>query len=268
MIRNDAGVLMSLVIEKLDPYLVSVSRGYYMVGSFASGEADEMSDVDLAVIWKAIQGSPIDIQGLFNAMHLVDYLSDGRLDLLVAELSEFQQPFRRWQVPGLASASVLASGTDLVRELVLPPLDVHATDLAFRADKLIHKVHGGHVLGGPLSYPDPNREFYGYETKRTWYPDGVLCGTREVVDLTLACAAPFAAKLSGQLVTGKAHCARLYSGVSDPPFSEFVPTLYERCKRDWHYRIPEPQGDRVELRHYCETVLALENHVLAEFSGS
>lgn len=146
---------MSLLIEKLDPYLVSVSRGYYVVGSFASGEADEMSDVDLAVIWKAIQGGPIDIQGLFNAMHLVDYLSNGRLDLMVAELSEFQQPFRRWQAPGLRSAGKLASGADLVTELVLPTLDVHVTDLAFRAHHLMGKVRGGHVSGGPFVISQP-----------------------------------------------------------------------------------------------------------------
>ncbi len=268
MIRQDADLLMRLVIEKLDPFFAHVRRGYYLVGSSASGEADEMSDVDVAVLWEAIQGRPIEIQSLFRTMELVDDLGLGRLDLLVAEVNEFQHPFRRWQVPGLASSSTFVSGTDLVKDIALPTQEVHVNDLAFRARQLIGKVHGRHMSQGPLEYPDASSEFFGYEKRRTWYPEGTETGTKEIVDLAIGCAAPFAAKLSGQLIRAKAHTVEVYRGCSDRPFSESVPALYARCKQDWHYRIPQSQEDRNELRQYCEMVLTLENRVLAEFHGN
>jgi hypothetical protein len=131
----------------------------------------------------------------------------------------------------------------------------------------IRKVHGAPPSGGPLTYPDPNAEFYGYERQRTWYPEGISSGTKETVDLAVACAAPFAAKLSGQLINGKARAVELYRDCQDKPFSDFVPRLYTRCKEDWRFRIPDAEAERKELRRFCEMLLALENHVLDEFGN-
>lgn len=41
--------------------------------------------------------------------------------------------------------------------------------------------------------------------------------------------------------------------------------MYERCKSDWSYRIPEALGDRQELRAICARTLDFENHFLRIF---
>ena len=40
--------------------------------------------------------------------------------------------------------------------------------------------------------------------------------------------------------------------------------IFERCKHDWHYLVPEAEHERSELRGLCQQMLAFENEFLQQ----
>jgi hypothetical protein len=117
----------------------------------------------------------------------------------------------------------------------------------------------------PLTYPDPAGEFYGYERKRiaAWYPVEVESGTKELVTGMVRATTAVLALQAGEYVVGRADAVELYAAIIGDEWSEYLQTLYGRCKRQWQYRVPVDRRDRALLQELCHRTLDFENHYFA-----
>lgn len=246
-------------------YAIPVERfSVYLMGSFAIGEGSTESDVDAAVIWQP-SGNTLELIGVRNAANNSRLFSHERLDPLVQTPDELVRPWNADKLPGLLRTSRLLQGVNLLQDIPMPSIDLHLAALKVRACSLMRRVRDNLRIGGEAFLPDPGDRFFGYTRRRTWYPNGIENGTREIIDLVASLAAPLVVSLKNDYVTGKRNAIESYIEIAEDPWALFVSTLYTRCVIEWGYRIPDDQDGRRMLSELCLSALAFENHYLQSF---
>jgi hypothetical protein len=108
--------------------------------------------------------------------------------------------------------------------------------------------------------------FFGYTRKSVpaWYPPTIAAGTKELVATVSRIATAQLAWRTHQYVSGKQQAFQLFQQVIGGRWAGFVRAIFERCKHDWHYLIPEAEHERSELRGLCQQMLAFENEFLRQ----
>jgi hypothetical protein len=237
-------------------------RAYYAEGSYADRTAIAASDIDLVLIFKDRFAD--DEAGA--ARRLGAYcasLSAFELDLDIID----EQHADRGAFPTLKLASVLLYGEDVRDRLSLPPIGEWTRDRMHAAYWLIVQVFNRPTaVRYPLGYPRPDEMFFGYDQRMMQLPDGsrARC-TRDLVRVTSWAATALIALQTGTYVVRKRDCHQRYHELIGDQWSELLREIYERCKHEWGYRIPETPGDRRELRAICARTLEFENHFLRIF---
>jgi hypothetical protein len=241
--------------------------GVYLTGSFATGEGDQDSDIDVAVVWEP--AGLLDYQSLAieNSISNSRQLTGGRLDPMSLRSEFLSSALMAAKMPGLKAASKLLAGSDLLALAVMPTLAQHRAALGDRARDLIRKMHRQRRLESWIGLPDPDRPFFGYTRRLQWYPAGIEEGTGEIVELAAGMAAPIAAGLTNEYIVGKADAIRRFVTASDDTWAGLVERVYRRCRINWHNQVPERTDERDELTQLCLSIHAFENHFLDQFGG-
>jgi hypothetical protein len=238
-------------------------RAYYAEGSYADRTAISTSDIDLVLIFKDCF---VDADEAGTARQLGAYcasLSAFELDLEIID----EQQVARSAFPTLKLASVLLYGEDIRDRLALPPISVWTRDRMHAAYWLIIQVFNRPPLVRyPLGYPQPEQAFFGYDQRMLRLPDGsqVRC-TRDLVRVAGWAATALIALKTGTYVVRKRECHQRYHELIGDQWSELLRAIYERCKHDWGYRIPDALADRQELQAICVRTLDFENHFIHIF---
>jgi hypothetical protein len=239
-------------------------RGVYLVGSHAVGEAIPGSDIDLLALFKGQQSA--DEQARFAEVRqackqrcalALDMSSQGEERLLALGGVWFQ------------TASRLLYGDDIRPLVPRKPVESHARDLMHSVVPLLARVRGDPpALALPLGYPDPAGALYGYD-RRTVQVGGAArsVGTKDLASNTLAIANALTLRAVGRYVGDgrKAAIPRQYRLQIGDQWAGLVEAVFERCRLDWGYAVPEGAAERAELRALCEGVLGFENHFLAAY---
>jgi len=129
-------------------------------------------------------------------------------------------------------------------------------------------------LAPPLTYPDPNGEFYGYDAvpARPAAPRG----TRRLVSSATWIATLILAVETGRLAGQKSQSIQLCKEyIPDDRRTRLAATIFDTCKGEWGYALPTGAEERARLRGLCRDMLALENeyvtlcrgYVLAQLQG-
>jgi hypothetical protein len=115
-----------------------------------------------------------------------------------------------------------------------------------------------------LGYPEPEGEFYGYDRKSmpAWYPASIARGTKELVASICWAATTIVALQAGRFLGKKADGIKAYEELIGGEWAMFVQDIYQKCKLQWKYLIPEDEDGRRLLRNLCQQTLAFENHYL------
>lgn len=236
-------------------------RGYYLTGSFHDGSATPLSDIDLLILFS---GGFVDEGEEETACRTAEYcslLSPIELDLVpLSEPVSF--PLR---AVSLKRASRLLYGEDVRDQIPLPPLDAYVRQVMRVASQVVARLRPDlSVLTFPLDYPHPEAEFFGYDRREMTVPDGTLVPcTKDLVLAAGLAAAAIVAWRAGCYVAGKSDCLKLYREQIGDPWTGFLEEVYQRCRSQWGYRVPEEPAGRAVLRSLCQQALAFENHFLA-----
>jgi hypothetical protein len=117
----------------------------------------------------------------------------------------------------------------------------------------------------PLQYPEPQGEFYGYDRKSIppWYLATIERGTKELVASICWAATAIVALQTGRYIGKKADGIKAYEELIGGEWAMLVRDIYQKCKLQWKYLVPEDEDNRSLLRNLCQQTPAFENHYLA-----
>jgi predicted nucleotidyltransferase len=239
-------------------------RGYYLVGSYAVGEAVITSDLDMVVVFKGSldpeekqQFTPIKDECQQFSSLAIDLTPMGEADLFRVGGVRFQ------------TASLLMYGEDIRAAVPQKPVEDHIRDGMHFQYRLFARVRGNpEVLAFPLDYPDPEGEFYGYDWRQIRTADGTSHAGIKDLALNVLCPAEALTLLKARRYVGtgrKSDISTQYRLWINDEWTTLVEAIDEYCRKRWAYLVPEASDQRQQLRALCERALGFENHFLAQY---
>ncbi|MCU0495417.1 MAG: nucleotidyltransferase domain-containing protein [Chloroflexaceae bacterium] len=255
---------LSNVISIIEAHMPRQVRGYYLVGSYAVGEAVPASDLDVVVLFR--DSLSADEQQQFHALRAhCKGASAYPLDLS----AESEPKLRRVGGVWFQTASRWLYGEDIRAEIPRKPVAAHLGDLMHGTHGLLARVRGNPpALALPLDYPDPNGHFYGYDQRQI--ADGHTMrsvGTKDMVSNTLAIANVLTLQASGCYVGSgkKSDIPTQYQHWIGDQWTELIMGAYHTCRNAWNYDVPAEPAARTHLRRLCEELLAFEHRFLTVY---
>jgi len=236
--------------------------GYYLFGSHADGSAVANSDIDVFVVFQGDFADATEERRARQLWHACAQLSPVPMDLVpFAEQTLLNEGHFR-----LKDASLLLAGADIRARMPTLSLDTYLRvysgapcanfgGVLRRADTLVF----------PLSYPDVDSEFFGYDYAD---PREVSPGVRSIKGLVNSVcwsASILVTFATGRMIDTKAESVRAYRAVIGDRWTSLVETLYAHGKGTWGYRVPDDRIDRALLRDLCRETLPFENHYLTAY---
>lgn len=238
-------MVLGIAAERIKQSFGDQILACYVIGSHADGTAVSKSDMDLVVIFKeqAEDDDKRSLQSLCKALA-------GELTIPIDLEILDERKLKSTTDPVLKLGSHLLFGSDIRPELSLLEIEAWARDRLhtsyWRSIALFDRPS---KVTLPLDYPaeDP---FFGY----------VISGsTRTLVRHISWAATALIAHQARTYVVRKADFPRIYRSTINDEFSDYLENLYEQCKVEWDYQIPDNSADLAEL---CRQTLAFENHFM------
>jgi predicted nucleotidyltransferase len=255
---------LSESIAIIEQHLPRRVQGYYLVGSYAVGEAVPASDIDLIVVFKE-QLTVADHQHFLAVRDRCKQAGFYTLDLSADSDAKLRRVGAVW----FQTASRCLYGTDIRPQIPRKPIEAHVRDLMHSMYFLLARVRGNlDRLTVPLTFPDPSGHLYGYDQRLIRDGDHLrTVGTKDLVTNTLAIANVLTLRRSGRYVGSgkKGDIPDQYQQWIDDQWTWLVAEVYHTCRNRWGYGVPTGQAEQVHLRRLCHDVLAFENHFLAVY---
>jgi nucleotidyltransferase-like protein len=265
----DAG--LHRVVNRLEQDFPRRVVGYYLRGSFADGTANDLSDVDLAVVTKEVADS-------LSVSRAIQWVAPSWPTFETVALSVSQLNDRNIAdlLVGIKWGSQLLHGEE-VRERIIPQEHDYTRAVIRQCRAGIAMLRDAVSVQQPLNYPDPDGQFFGYEAtvvegkkavrKLRWYRPGTTEGTKEFASVVARCATGLVAVRGGPLIARRADVIPTYSAAVADEWTEFVRAVHVACRETWAYRVPTEHHDRTHLRDLCRRMPDFERHSLRSFSG-
>ncbi|NKB65773.1 MAG: hypothetical protein GKR89_01810 [Candidatus Latescibacteria bacterium] len=246
------------IFERVFPGRISA---YYLAGSYGEGTAVATSDIDFHPLFEDSFVSP-DERALARQMGwLCDLLSP--LDIAVVPQNAgapqgygglFKYKCRR------------VYGRALDQQWTTPPFANYLAG-AMRNDEQ-RVARDQELLLWPVDYPKPDDEFYGYIHGNVFSLDGYRGpGTKTLINYLYGMLIPLVSQQTQEYVIRKSDAFQLYQEHIDDKWAPFVGEVWESCRVQWQYRLPQTAPERARLRALCRQTRAFENHFLAVSSA-
>ncbi len=254
-----ADSILQNILEMFEAQFPKRIRAYYIEGSYADASNVATSDLDVLLVFK----NRFENDEHQKAEELAEQHSAESIFELDIEAVD-EQSLINGISPTLKFGSSLLYGEDIRNNLPLISLEEWTRDRMHSSLwRTVHLCNRLPVIRYPVTYPDPNGEFYGYDARMLRLPDGqeVHC-TRDLIRLVGWSATAMIAFKAGRYVARKSECHKLYQACFNDEWGQLLQDIYELCRGKWNYLIPENQADRQTLRAICERTLGFENHFL------
>ncbi len=255
------------IVKTFESHFPERVCAYYVIGSYSDGTAVRLSDIDVFVIFKHQFADETEKEKAEKVSALCAAASPVRLDMTVWAEDSLDKLYPFIQV-ALKRGSTLLYGRDLREQMQLPDMATYTKDVIEGAFYFLRRLHGLEQLPVTLQYPDANAEFFGYTHKSipAWYPLTIEAGTKELVATVSRIATAIVALETQEYVAGKGEAIRRLEKINGVSQGVFAAAVYQRCKVDWHYLIPETDAERSELNELCRHMLRFENDFLARIT--
>ena len=245
------------IFEKMFPTRI---RAYYLIGSYATGNAVSTSDLDVVVVFK---GKLLpDEEALAHHVEIsCQLISSIELDLMFYTEEQILQ--RRVYGRGFALTRRLVFGEAFDEVIPLPPIEKYLWFMMNSAYEALVWIRGNpQTLTFPVDYPGPKGTFYGY-AKPVRLLNGESCnGAKQLLhNVCVACSAIIGFMVAEQVTSGS-ESVRVYKKQIGDRWTGFLETIYEVCRIQWNYIIPEDEDGQRQFHDFCQQALGFERHFL------
>jgi predicted nucleotidyltransferase len=248
-----------VVVEAFDGAFPGRVRAYYVSGSQANGSAVRTSDLDLTVIFQ----ETTDPDEERRAAGLSERLSSESAIELDIDLTDEGRVSRN-APPWLVLGSRRVAGEDIRDRMRLMPIEEWARDRMHTSYWRLATLFGrAGIVTPPVEYPDVADPYRGYLRRTVRLADGSRApSSRDLIRHVGWAATAIIALRAGEYVPSKRECHVVYRRVIGDEWSGLLAEIYDLCRGEWKYLVPDGEMDRRRLRGICERVLAFENHFL------
>ena len=268
--------LLADMVQEYEAAFPNRVRSYYLLGSYADGCAVVGSDIDAYILFKEMFLSSKEAIQAHQLASVCIKRSILRLDAHAIDeqaLPNYQSIMR----VALKQNSILLFGEDTRASMMLPSRAAYTRDVTDGVIEFLQYLHRSKTFTYPISYPDPNGTYYGYDnmTKLSYdvaalyYPPDKANNTyyaiRELVECACRMASALLAFTTDSLVSTKRGSVKTYNSEIHDEWSPFLTAMFEKGKMQWMYGLPEREEERAELRELCGQMLAFENYYLQHY---
>jgi len=237
-----------------------VVRAVYCNGSYAGSYAiSRVSDVDLLCVIE--EGAYPKIEREHIRELAQEYSSNlCELDVLALSMKEIDNcansSLVREMVLSAKLCGFLLSGDDVLSQWNLPNITDYQASTRDMTIEFIKRVRKNEGWANPLEYPNGSDKYRGYveydrvggETKLlisiyTWIATSVLA------DQGIYCGS-------------KNQCVDDFNKMNKGEYSNQLNHVYNSCRNEWHYGIPEHEEGKRMLSSFCDMLLAYENRFI------
>lgn len=257
--NDEVDRMLRLVIGGFEREFPGLFRGYYVIGSYATGTALPASDLDLLFEGRVPDPSERErSKVLLDTCRAATPLDGGVFPMIGEALHGIYNPIFKLK-------SLFLYGHDMRDTIPLVPPGEWARQCMHGIYRVMGRNGTLTQISYPIDYPDPQGEFYGYDdTVRL--PDGSeVKGTRGLVTGAGWLATSLIGLKARCYVLSKGEFAASYRQHVGDEWAPFLDDLYDSCRRRWNYLIPQGAEDRAKLRLLCERYLQFENQFLAVY---
>lgn len=241
-------------------------RACYLTGSYTDGSAVISSDIDIEMVLKG-DASDAERDQIYALAKNLNLISPVQLDL--TPVSEEELITLTGEGP-YSSISILVGGVLLYGEdtrptLKLPPLFKFIRETMHSVPGIFGRTRDNPAtLPFPLSLPDPDGAFYGYDKRLMRDSEGnQRPGLKDMVVGACWAASAILALQAGRYSCKKHQTVQLYGELIGGEWANFLHQIDTRCRMAWQYFPPDSPDERSELRHICARMCDFETHFLA-----
>ncbi len=233
-------------------------RAYHLLGSYANGSAITSSDLDIAVIFKG-EMQPTDRAYLQQVYDCCWRMSSVSLDIVPYSEVDLQQRGVQWLLN-----SPLLYGANICDTIPQLPMTTYVRNFMHTPWRFFMRSRQQlDVITFPLDHPDPAGAWLGYDRRRTRALDGRdALGTHELITCTFWPASALILRQCGVFTHGKHDVVQQYRACIKDEWRDVLAALYQKCRIEWQYFIPDSAADQQLLRDLCQQALAFHNHFL------
>ncbi|HEU5100548.1 MAG TPA: nucleotidyltransferase domain-containing protein [Roseiflexaceae bacterium] len=249
----------------IEQYLPGRVRGYYLVGSYAYGEALPASDVDMIVLLKG-EPAQADRDQFVAARGQCRRRIQLPLDLILEGEARLLRVGGVW----FQTASLLLYGEDVRPRVPRKPVANHISDLMHAVFPLLARVRGNRLpLRVPIDYPTPDGPLYGYDSRHAVGHEAHPAATKDLVTNVLTAANALTLRAARQYVGSgkKSDIPRQYAIWVGDEWATLVDEVFMFCRLRWGYGLPQSLAEREHLRDLCRQTLGFENAFLERYRG-
>jgi hypothetical protein len=239
--------------------------GYYLLGSYATGDATAVSDIDLTPLFRGDFASDEERQRAWQVDTFSEWMVGRSLDIIPATEASLSHAFLENAVANaiLKYGSILVYGYDFRPQIQAPSHWTYTRSALFTAFRALawHHYHPNPVEF-PLSYPDSSHEFYGFNQWGASIDEKRRTTTERLVYSVIRIAGARVALKSDRTCYSKYATVQAYTDAIQDEWTEFVIATFYNCHERWQYTIPNEAADRHLLRNLYKQALEFENNFL------
>ena len=231
-------------------------RAHYLTGSFAEGTAVSNSDLDMITVFKD-KFSEGEADKLRQLRHHATKLSPYRLDLT----PKCEADLIAKGATGLKLAGKFLYGTDIREQIPFEPIEQYRHDVVRGWQIYQREIRGDvEIVPFPITPPDPDGEFLGYEKFGNWQGgDRFEPGTRVLINLTTIGATASLTVLHDERAGSKWQAIEKYQKLIGDEWGDWLAELYQLAKMKCGYAIPQDEELRQRLRSLIQRTPDYEN---------
>ena len=229
---------------------------FVLLGSYASGNAHEASDLDLIILFR----DALDDRRRAESTQLVARLArEIDIDADVALCSASDCP-PVWAIALRSGRTIHGDESIKQRE---PTIGDYTTALIADVGSMMQALRPGQVIAAPLGPPNPSLPLLGYEAKPLRTPDGGWRpSTKALSMIAFWGASALVAQNAGKFTTSKDDVIETYRREIGDEWCDLMTDINAVCRREYAYAVPPDETGLAKVRAIAAHVLDFENYLL------